>query len=98
MSGSIARRAVLCTLVTTLLVPVAAQAAPARQSGQRLAVTGMADWSRTLFRSVDSLLDLLRPATAASTTPPGKKPGDDDGGGGQGREGNGLDPHGKPGG
>ena len=94
MSGSIARRAVLCILVAILLLPVASYAAPVRQSGERLAVTGIADWSRALFRTVDNLLDLLRPATAASTTPPGQKPGD--GGGNDGREGNGIDPHGKP--
>lgn len=94
MSGSIARRAVLCILVITLLLPVAsAHAAPARQSGERTAVTGIADWSRALFRTVDNLLGYLRPATANADTPPGQKPGE-----GSGREGNGIDPHGKPGG
>ncbi len=97
MSGSIVRRAVLCIVVITLLLPVAsAYAAPARQSGQRTAVTGVADWSRALIRTVDSLLGFLRPATANASTPPGK-PGQDDGpSNGRNREGNGLDPHGKP--
>lgn len=94
MSGSIARRAVLCILVITLLVPVAsAHAAPARQSGERTAVTGAADWSRALFRTVDNLLGFLRPATANATDTRGNGPTSD-----KDREGNGLDPHGKPGG
>ena len=94
MSGSIARRAVLCTLVATLLLPMASYAAPARQDGKGLAVTGITDWSRALFRTVDNLLGLLRPATAGATTPPGQQPGG--GSGGKDREGNGIDPHGKP--
>ena len=96
MSGSIARRAVLCILVITLLLPVAsAYAAPARQSGERMAVTGAVDWSRALIRTVENLLGFLRPTTANAGTPPGQKPGDGNGGG---REGNGIAPHGKPGG
>lgn len=95
MSGSIARRAVLCILVVTLLLPAAGFAAPAKRSGDRLATTGIADWSRALFRTVDNLLGSLRPVTAAADAPPGQKPGG--GGGNDGREGNGLDPHGKPG-
>lgn len=94
MSGSIARRAVLCILVITLLLPVAsASAAPARQSGERTAVTGISDWSRALFRTVDNLLGFLRPVTAGVSD----KPNDQGHGSEKNREGNGLDPHGKPG-
>lgn len=96
MSGSIARRAVPLILVASLLLPVAGFAAPVRQRGEGPAAIGMAEWSRALFRTVDHLVDLLRPAWAASNSGH-KKPGDDNGGG-QGREGNGIDPHGKPGG
>ncbi|MES1245872.1 MAG: hypothetical protein ABUT39_29970 [Acidobacteriota bacterium] len=92
MSGSTLRRTVLCLLVVTLLFPLAsAYAAPATRS--ETAVIRITDLARTLFRSVDELLSLLRPMTEQdSPMPPGQQPGN----GSTTREGNGLDPHGKP--
>jgi hypothetical protein len=90
MSGSTLRRSVLCILVVTLLLPLAsAHAAPAKRSDVGIRGIQLTDWSRTLLRSVNDLLSLLRPmAGQDNPTPPGQKPGT--------REGNGLDPHGRP--
>lgn len=95
MSGSTLRRSVLCVLVITLLLPLAsAYAAPAKRSQTGIGAIQLTDWSRTLLRSVNDLLSLLRPMTEqdAAPMPPGQKPGNDS----VNREGNGLDPHGKP--
>lgn len=95
MSGSLLRRTVLCLLVVSLLLPLAsAYAAPVQRSETALSIQ-MPDWSRTLLRSLESLLGLFRPMAEADAWPPGQKPGNDDPQS-QNREGNGLDPHGRP--
>ena len=100
MSGSTLRRTVLCVLVVTLLLPLAsAYAAPAKRSETGIRAIQLTDLGRTLLRSVNDLLSLFRPMVEQdSTTPPGQQPGNgqDPGNGSTTREGNGLDPHGKP--
>jgi hypothetical protein len=92
MSGSILRRTVLVLVVVTLLLPLAsADAAPAKRSESGIHAIQIADWSRTLLRSVSELLSFLRPSIEADSwpLPPGQMPD-------QSREGNGIDPHGAP--
>jgi hypothetical protein len=93
MSGSTLRRTVLCVLVITLLLPLAsAYAAPAGRSETR--AIQITDLGRMVLQSVHELLSLLRPMTEMdSPMPPGQQPGNGDA---VTREGNGLDPHGKP--
>lgn len=94
MSGSSLRRTVLCLVVVALLLPLAsAWAAPA--GGRESACIQLPEWSRILLAPFSGLLDLFRPATEASSMPPGQKPGND-GPSSQNRDGNGLDPHGRP--
>jgi hypothetical protein len=90
MSGSTLRRTVLCVLVITLLLPLAsAYAAPAKRSETGTRAIQLTDFSRILLRSVNDLLSLFRPIVEQdSPMPPGQQPGT--------REGNGLDPHGRP--
>ena len=94
MSGSTLRRSVLFVLVITLLLPLAsAYAAPAKRSETGIRAIQLTDWSRTLLRSVNDLLSRLLPMTEQDFPgPPGQKPGASS----ANREGNGLDPHGKP--
>jgi hypothetical protein len=93
MSGSTLRRTVLCLLVVTLLLPLAgAYAAPAKRSETGIQAIQLTDLGRTLLRSFSDLLTLLRPAVGQDVFPPGQQPGADP----ITREGNGLDPHGKP--
>jgi hypothetical protein len=94
MSGSTLRRTVLCVLIVTLLLPLAsAYAAPAKRSETGVRAIQLTDLGRTLLESVHGLFNLLRPLTEQDVPmPPGQKPGND----GVTREGNGLDPHGKP--
>jgi hypothetical protein len=89
MSGSTLRRTVLCILVVTLLLPMAsAYAAPAKRSETRSGAI-LLDLGRALVQSVHDLVSLLRPMTEQDNPmPPGQQPGT--------REGNGLDPHGRP--
>lgn len=95
MSGSTLRRTVLCVLVITLLLPLAsAYAAPAKRSETR--GIQVSDLSRIVLRSVNEFLSLLRPMTAQDVMPTGQHPGEGNGNGSTTREGNGLDPHGKP--
>jgi hypothetical protein len=93
MSGSTLRRTVLCILVITLLLPMAsAYAAPAKRSETGIRAIQLTDLSRILLRSVNDLLSLFRPMTEQDVPmPPGQKPGEP-----INREGNGLDPHGRP--
>ena len=93
MSGSTLRRTVLCVLVVTLLLPLAsAYAAPAKRSESGVRAIQLTDLGRILLESVDGLLNLFRPmAEQDMPMPPGQKPGEP-----INREGNGLDPHGKP--
>ena len=95
MSGSTLRRTVLCILVITLLLPLAsAYAAPAKRSETGIRAIQLTDLGRTLLRSVNDLLSLFRPMVEQDNwTPPGQSPGNQQPGT---REGNGLDPHGKP--
>lgn len=94
MSGSTLRRTVLCLVVFALLLPLtSAWAAPA--GGREAARIQPVEWSRILLAPFSGLLDLFRPVAEASSMPPGQKPGND-GPGTQNRDGNGLDPHGKP--
>jgi hypothetical protein len=94
MSGSTLRRTVLCLVVVALLLPLtSAFAAPARS--RESARIQLPEWSRILLAPLSGLLDLFRPAIEASSTPPGQHPGNDQPGSGK-RDGNGLDPHGKP--
>jgi hypothetical protein len=92
MSGSTLRRTVLCILVVTLLLPLAsAYAAPATRSETGIRAIQLTDLGRILLRSVNDLLSLLRPmAEQENPMPPGQQPDPIN------REGNGLDPHGKP--
>jgi hypothetical protein len=93
MSGSTLRRTVLCLLVVTLLLPLAsAYAAPAKRSETGVRAIQLTDLGRILVRSVNDLLSLFRPAVDQDTAPPGQQPGESP----VTREGNGLDPHGKP--
>lgn len=93
MSGSTLRRTVLCILVITLLLPLtSAYAAPAKRSETGIRAIQLTDLSRILLRSVNDLLSLFRPMVEQDTMPPGQKPGADP----ISREGNGLDPHGRP--
>ena len=93
MSGSNLRRAVLGLVVVALLLPLAsAHAAPARRSESGINAIQLTDWSRALVRSMSDLLSFLRSVTAADSWPPGQKPGNDS----LNREGNGIDPHGRP--
>jgi hypothetical protein len=94
MSGSTLRRSVLFILVITLLLPLAsAYAAPAKRSETGIRGIQLTDWSRILLQSVNDLLSLLRPMTEQDAPmPPGQMPGNDP----VNREGNGLDPHGRP--
>ena len=100
MSGSTLRRTVLCILVVTLLLPLAsAYAAPAKRSETGIRAIQLTDLGRTLLRSVNDLLSLFRPMVEQDIPmPPGQQPGNgqDPGNGSTTREGNGLDPHGKP--
>ena len=93
MSGSTLRRTVLCVLVVTLLLPLAsAYAAPAKRSERGIQAIQLTDLSRILLQSVNDLVSLFRPmAEQDMPMPPGQKPGQP-----INREGNGLDPHGKP--
>lgn len=97
MSGSTLRRTVPCLLLIALLLPLAsAHAAPAGRTGASPPIQ-MPDWSRLFLGPVEGLLSLFRPAIESSSMPPGQKPGNGDGGGSSNtRDGNGLDPHGKP--
>jgi hypothetical protein len=94
MSGSTLRRTVLCLLVVTLLLPLAsAYAAPAKRSETGVRAIQLTDLGRILVRSVNDLLSLFRSMTEQdSPMPPGQQPGESP----ITREGNGLDPHGKP--
>ena len=95
MSGSILRRTVLCLVLVALLLPLAsAWAAPAR--ARETARIQVPEWSRILLAPLSGLLDLFRSVTAADSMPPGQHPGGDPTSPSQ-RDGNGLDPHGKPG-
>ncbi len=100
MSGSTLRRTVLCVLVVTLLLPLAsAHAAPAKRSETGVRAIQLTDLGRTLIESVQGLFNLLRPMTEQDAPmPPGQHPGNgqDPGNGSTTREGNGLDPHGRP--
>lgn len=101
MSGSTLRRTVLCVLVITLLLPLAsAYAAPAERSGTGVRAIQLTDLGRIVLESVNGLLGLFRPMVEADVAPPGQHPGNgQDPGNGNGsvtREGNGLDPHGRP--
>ena len=93
MSGSTLRRTVLCVLVITLLLPLAsAYAAPAKRSETGIRAIQLTDLSRIVLRSVNDLLSLFRPMFEQDMPmPPGQKPGEP-----IHREGNGLDPHGRP--
>ncbi|HEX3128656.1 MAG TPA: hypothetical protein VH394_15090 [Thermoanaerobaculia bacterium] len=90
MSGSTLRRTVLCLLVVALLLPLAsAYAAPAKRSETR--VIQLTDLGRMVMRSVNEFLSLFRPMTEQDAPmPPGQMPSPVN------REGNGLDPHGRP--
>jgi hypothetical protein len=92
MSGSTLRRTVLCILVVTLLLPLAsAYAAPAKRSETGFRAIQLTDLGRTLLRSVNELFSLFRPMVEQdSPMPPGQQPDPIN------REGNGLDPHGRP--
>lgn len=92
MSGSTLRRTVLCVLVITLLLPLAsAYAAPAKRSETGVRAIQLTDLGRIVLRSVNELLSLFRPMTEQDAPmPPGQMPSPVN------REGNGLDPHGKP--
>ena len=95
MSGSTLRRTVLCLVVAALLLPLAsAWAAPAR--ARETARIQVPEWSRILLAPFSGLLDLFRSVTAADTMPPGQHPGSGDPTSPRQRDGNGLDPHGKP--
>jgi hypothetical protein len=100
MSGSTLRRTVLCVLIVTLVLPLAsAYAAPAKRSETGVRAIQLTDLGRTLLRSVDGLLSLFRSLVEQDAPgPPGQQPGNgqDPGNGSVTREGNGLDPHGKP--
>lgn len=89
MPGSNPRRIVLCVLSILLLLPLAtAYAAPAKPA-EHARLVQLSDLGRALLRSVDALLNVLRPATGWDIIVP---PAD----GSPGGEGNGLDPHGAP--
>jgi hypothetical protein len=94
MSGSTLRRTVLCVVVITLLLPLAsAYAAPAKRSETGIRAIQLTDFSRVLLRSVNDLLSLFRPMVEQDIPmPPGQQPGESP----ITREGNGLDPHGRP--
>jgi len=94
MSGSTLRRTVLCVLVITLLLPLAsAYAAPAKRSETGVRAIQLTDLGRILLRSVNELMGAFRSITEQDIPmPPGQQPGN----GAVTREGNGLDPHGKP--
>lgn len=94
MSGSTLRRTALCVLVITLLLPLAsAYAAPAKRSEAGVRPLQLTDLGRTLLQPVNDLLSLFRLLVEQDVPmPPGQKPGND----AASREGNGLDPHGKP--
>ena len=96
MSGGTLRRTVLCLVVVALLLPLAsASAAPIRD--RENARIQFPEWSRILLGPVSGRLDLFRAATGESNDPPGQHPGGGNNGPGSGgREGSGLDPHGKP--
>lgn len=100
MSGSTLRRTVLCVLVVTLLLPLAsAYAAPAKRSETGVRGIQLTDLGRILLEPLNGLLNLLRPmAEQDMPMPPGQQPGNgqDPGNGSTTREGNGLDPHGRP--
>lgn len=93
MSGSTLRRTVLCFLVVTLLLPLAsAYAAPAKRSETGVRAIQLTDLGRILLESVNGLFNLFRPMVEQDMPmPPGQKPGQP-----VNREGNGLDPHGRP--
>lgn len=91
MSGSTLRRTVLCVLVVTLLLPLAsAYAAPAKRSETGVRAIQLTDLGRIVLRSVNELLGLFRPMFEQDAPPPGQMPSPIN------REGNGLDPHGRP--
>ena len=92
MSGSTLRRTVLFLLVVTLLLPLAsAYAAPAKRSETGVRAFQLTDLGRAVMQSVDSVLGLFRSLVEQDVPmPPGQHPGNAQ------REGNGLDPHGKP--
>lgn len=100
MSRSTLRRTVLCVLAVTLLLPLAsAHAAPANRSEAGVRAIQLTDLGRTLLESVNGLLDLFRSMTEQEASlPPGQQPGNgqEPGNGSTTREGNGLDPHGRP--
>jgi hypothetical protein len=94
MSGSILRRTVLSLVLVALLLPLAsAHAAPARAREE--ARIQLPEWSRILLAPISGLMDLFRPVTAADSWPPGQRPGNGDPQSAD-RDGNGLDPHGRP--
>jgi hypothetical protein len=88
MSGSNPRRSVLFLLTLSLLLPLASAHATPVKPAEDIRVLQISDLGRTLLRTVDAVLNALRPAIGGDII---VLPG----GGGSG-EGNGLDPHGKP--
>lgn len=94
MSGSTLRRTVLCLVVVALLLPLAsAYAAPAK--GREAARIQLPEWGRILLAPLSGLINLFLPATEADSWPPGQRPGNGDPQS-TNRDGNGLDPHGRP--
>jgi hypothetical protein len=80
-------------VLVALLLPLAsAWAAPARE--KETARIQLPEWSRILLAPFNGLMGLFRPVTEADDMPPGQKPGQDPDK--VNRDGNGLDPHGRP--